>query len=202
MNLETAIDYLTNTKKRKVSEIGKAIDVLYQEYHSYENISKKLGKSSKFLSKIHHIFKLPEGVKWKVDEGHIGTEQGYQISRLAKKDDQWLLAFTIIEEKLRTKECEDVVNIVIKQNRPLKYVLSESIGVRFDKIKPLLLPIGFDIQFAISRASWEKRENWKDLCYRLIRQGLDVNIQEFANQLKELAADLEKAGSKKDSTEK
>jgi len=63
MNLETAIDYLTNTKKRKVSEIGKAIDVLYQEYHSYENISKKLGKSSKFLSKIHHIFKLPEGVK-------------------------------------------------------------------------------------------------------------------------------------------
>ncbi len=198
MDVKTAIEYLTGSAKRKASEIGKAVDVLYQEYHTYKAISQKLvGISPEFLSQRHRIFQLPEGIQWKIDEGYIGIEKGYQISRLKEEDDQWLLAFTIVEEKLSAKECENVVNGVLTQNRSLKEALSITTGCRFDKIQPLLLPIGFDIWFAISRAAWNQKENWGDLCYRLIRQGLNVDVREdvreVANKLRALATDLEKA---------
>ncbi len=202
MDVKTATEYLADPTKRKASEIGKAVDTLYQEHHSYKAISQELGISPKFLSKRHRIFQLPEGIQWKIDEGYIGIDRGYQIYRLKKEDDQWLLAFTIVEEKLSTKECEDVVNAMLKQNCSLEEVLGTSIGVRFDKIQPLLLPVGFDIRLAICRAAWSQSENWEDLCYKLIRQGLDVDIQGVASQLRALAADLQKAGSKEGSARK
>ncbi len=82
---------------------------------------------------------------------------------------------------------------MLTQNRSLKEALSISTGCRFDKIQPLLLPIGFDIWFAINRAAWNQKENWGDLCYRLIRQGLNVDVREVANKIRALATDLEKA---------
>ena len=203
MDVKTAIEYLTSPAKRKASEIGKAVDVLYQEYHTYKAISQQLvGISPNFLSKRHGVFQLPEGIQWKIDEGYIGKEQGYQISRLKEEDDQWLLAFTVVEEKLSTKECEDVLNGVLTQNRSLKEALSISTGCRFDKIQPLLLPIGFDIWFAISRVAWNQKEKWEDLCYRLIRQGLNVDVREVVNKLKALATDLEKAENMGNSAKK
>lgn len=202
MEGKVAIEYLTAPKGKKPSEIGEAVDVLYQKDPSYKAIAQQLGISPKFLSKRHCIFQLPEGIQWKIDEEYIGIDKGYQIYRLKKEDDQWLLAFTIVEEKLSTKECEDVVNAMLKQNCSLEEVLGTSIGVRFDKIQTLLLPVSFDIRLAICRAAWRQRENWEDLCYRLIRQGLDVDIQGVASQLRALAADLQKAGSKKGSARK
>lgn len=202
MEGKVAIEYLTAPKGKKPSEIGEAVDTLYQEYHSYKAISQQLGISPKFLSKRHCISQLPKGIQWKIDEEYIGIDKGYQIYRLKKENDQWLLAFTIIEEKLSTKECEDVVNAMLKQNCSLEEALGTSIGVRFDKIQTLLLPVGFDIRLAICRAAWSQRENWEDLCYRLIRQGLDVDIQGVANQLRALAADLQEAGSKEGSARK
>lgn len=74
MDVKTAIEYLTGPAKRKASEIGKAVDVLYQEYHSYKAISQQLvGISPNFLSKRHGVFQLPEGIQWKIDEGYIGN---------------------------------------------------------------------------------------------------------------------------------
>lgn len=199
MDAKTATEYLTAPSQRKISEIGEAVDVLYQKYHSYKAIAQQLNMSMSpnFLSSRHRIFQLPKGIQWKVDQKQIGIRQGYQISRLENEDDQWVLAFAIVEEKLSAKECEDVVNIVLKQNSSISDALSVSTGVRLDKIQPLLLPIGFDIRLAICRSAWNQCENWEDLCYRLIRQGIDVDIKKVAIQLETLASDLREAGQGK-----
>ena len=35
---------------------------------------------------------------------------------------------------------------------------------------------------------------WEDLCYQLVRQGVDIDYQEVAFQLEKLASDLRSAG--------
>lgn len=208
MEEKIAIEYLTAPEGKKPSEIGEAVDVLYQKDPSYKKVAQQSNMSPKVLSSRHRIFQLPKGIGWKVDQEQIGIKQANEIARLKNEDDQWLLAFAIIEEKLSIEECKAVVNIVLKQNCSIRDALSSPpASVRFDKIQSLLLPIGFDIWFAISRAAWNQKENWEDLCYRLIRQGLnvnirDVNIREVASQLRALATDLEKAESMGDSAKK
>jgi hypothetical protein len=197
MEEKTAIEYLTVPEGNKPSEIGEAVDILYQKYHSYKAIAQQLNVSPDFLSSRHRIFQLPKGIQWKIDQGQIGITQGHEISRLENEDDQWLLALAIIEEKLSIKECENVVNIVLKQNSSIRDALSVSAGVRFDRIQPLLLPLGFDIRLAICQSAWNQCKNWDDLCYELIRQGIDVDIKKIAIQLEALASDLREAGQEK-----
>ena len=152
---------------------------------------------SHFLSSRHRIFQLPKGIQWKIDHGQIESEQGYQISRLENEDDQWLLAFAVVEENLKLSECENVVNIVLKQGRPIKDALGDIAGVKSDTIKTLMLPIRFDLRFAMCRLAWNQQKNWEDLCYELIRQGIDVDIKEAASQLEALALKLHAAGQEK-----
>ena len=197
MEENVAIEYLTSPKGKKPSEIGEAIDILYQKVPSYKAIAQKLNMSPNFLSSRHRIFQLPKGIRWKIDQEQIKITQANEIVRLNNKDDQWLLAFAIIEEKLSIEECKTVVNIVLKQNCTIRDALSgPPASVRFDKIQPLLLPIGFDSRLAICRSAWNQCNDWADLCYRLIRQGLDVDIKIIAAQLETLATDLREAGKK------
>ncbi len=196
MDVEIAREYLTAPKGKKTSEIGEAVDVLYREYSSYKAIAQKLKVSPSFLSSRHRIFQLPKGIQWKIDQEQISIRQSHQISRLKSEDDQWLLAFVILEEELAVNECKNVVDIVVKQNKSIRDALSISTGVRFDKIQPLLLPIRFDLRLAICRSAWSQGKDWADLCYQLIRQGIDLDIKEVAIQLEALASDLRKAGQK------
>jgi len=196
MDSSAAKKYLTNTTtKGKPSLAGEAVDVLYDQYGSYQAVAKEVSVSANALRKRHRIFLLPHGIRWKVDEGQISLDQGYQISRLESEDDQWLLAFTITEETLSAKECEDVVRGMGEQNRPVRDVLYTLLGVRFDRVVPLLLPLPFDLRFAMSRVAWHKRQQWQDLSFDLIRQGLAVDLHQIAGQLRALATQLEKAGS-------
>lgn len=192
MNAEEAKACLNNFAKEQLSRVSEAIDVLYKEYGSYKSISEAVPVSAKVLSRRHRIFLLPGGIFWKVSEGKIGVEHAYQISRLTKEHDQWLLAFTIIEEELNTKECKKAVNVVLEQKRELKEVLNTLFGILFDKIQPLLLPLPFGLQFAINRAAWSKRQEWGDLCLKFIRQGLSVDIQKVVEQLGKLLGELER----------
>lgn len=198
MEEKVAIEYLTASKGKKPSEIGEAVDALYQKYLSYKAIAQQLNMSPSFLSSRHRIFQLPKGILWKVDQEQIGIAQANEIVRLKNEDDQWLLAFAIIEEKLSIEECKTVVNIVLKQNCSARDALSgPPANIRFDKIQPLLLPIGFDSRLAICRSAWNQCKDWADLCYQLIRQGIDVDIKKVAAQLETLATDLQKAGEEK-----
>ncbi len=197
MEEKAAIEYLTAPEGKKPSEIGKAVDVLYQKYHSYKAIAQQLNVSPNFLNSRNRIFQLPKGIQWKIDQGQIGITQGYEISRLKNKDDQWLLALAIIEEKLTLDECKNVVNRVSKQNDSIRDALSVSAGVRFDKIQTLLLPLEFDIRLEICRLAWDLCKNWEDLCYQLIHQGIDVDIKKVGSQLEALASNLREAGREK-----
>ena len=129
-------------------------------------------------------------------KGTINLQQGVQISRLKDEADQWLLAFTIIETKdLTAEECKNVVNLVLNEDKSIKDALGVLAGIRFDKIQPLLLPLGFDIRLEICKVAWARHSEWGDLCYQLILQGLDVDIEAAARQLEKLASDLRKAGA-------
>ena len=192
MEATYATAYLSDTEGKTPSELGEAVDVLYQEYRTYEQIAQQLPVSSNFLRSRHRIFQLPKGIRWKVDQGEIGITQADQITRLRDEEAQWLLAITAIEKNLKAAECESVVNLVLKEKWSIRNALSAVNGVRFEEISPpvLLLPIGVDFWFALIRASWGEGKDWQDLCYQLIREGVDVDVRDVATQLEVIAKDF------------
>ena len=195
IDTNTAKEILGNYEGKLPSEIGNAVDVLYQELDTYKAIAQQFGRSEGFWIVRHRIYQLPAGIRWKVDEGQISTEQSYQISRLQNEEDQWLLAMTIIEtENFMANECENIVSLVLKEGKSIQEALSISAGIRFDNVQPLLLPLGFDIRLAICKRAWERCQEWEDFIYKSILQSIDVDIKEIALQLEKLALDLRKAG--------
>ncbi len=194
MDESSAVDCLTNRSEKKPSEIGQAVDVLYQVHGTHAKIVQELqlNVGGDYLRSMRRIFHLPKGIRWKVDKGQIKVPQGYEISRLEDEDDQWMLAITIVEKNLKAKECKNVVNLVLNKGRTMRDALSTATGVRFEEINPpvLLLPIGVDFWFDLSKAAWQQGEEWEDLCYRIIRQGIDIDpkeVREDAKSLREIA---------------
>ena len=195
MDIETARKIVGAHDQKKPSEVAKAVDVLYQALGTYQSITREMGKSDKFWIVRHRISQLPVGILWKVDEGYIGIEQAYQITRLKQEGDKWILAIAIVETKgLTAKECGKVVNAVLNGGKSIMDSLSILVGIHFDEIQPLSLPLGSDIWTEICKIAWTQRQKWEDLCYQLVRQGVDVNIQEVASQLEGLAVDLRRSG--------
>ena len=195
MNLKTAKAIIAAHAQSKPSEIAEAVDVLYQEFGTYRAITQEVGKSDKFWIMRHRISQLPSGIRWKIDEGHIGIGQGYQIARLKREEDQWLLAIVIIEARcLTTKECRKVVNLVLNEEKSIIDSVSILADIHFDEIQPLSLPLGSDIWIEICKIAWTRHQKWEDLCYQFVRQGVAVDFQELASQLEKLASDLRNAG--------
>lgn len=195
MDLKTAKAIIAEHAQRKPSEITEAVDVLYQKFGTYQAITREIGKSDKYWIMRHRISQLPSGIRWKIDEGHIGIGQGYQIARLTREEDQWLLAIVIIEARcLTTKECGKVVNLVLKEEKSIIESLSILMDIHFDEIQPLSLPLRSDIWISICKIAWTRHQKWEDICYQLVRQGVDVDFQELASQLEKLASDLRNAG--------
>ena len=197
MDKREALHLLNNLDGRNPSEIGEAVDVLYSEHGNYVNIARELeGVRPAFLNQNHRIYRLPRGIRWKVDEGIITTGQAYQISRVVNDEDKWLLAITVVEKSLRSSECENVVNNVLNNNLSMRDALSAITGVRFAEISPpmLLLPISVDFWFRMTRLAWDNQQDWQDFCFQSIKQGMDVNLKDAASQLEAIAASLREAG--------
>lgn len=194
MDLITAREIIDTHDRNKPSEIAKAVDVLYQELGTYQSITQEIGRSDKFWIVRHRIAQLPEGILWKIDEGHIGLEQAYQITRLKQEEDQWLLAIAIIEtEGLTAKECGRVVNLVLNEGRSIMDSISTFAGIRLDEIQPVMLSLGSDTWVEVCKKAWEQSQKWEDLCYQLVLQGISVDLQEIASQLESIASDLRNA---------
>ena len=191
MDLKVAKEIIVEHPQRKSSEITEAVDVLYQEFGTYQAITREMGKSDKFWIMRHRIFQLPGGIRWQIDEGHIGIGQGYQIARLKREADQWLLAIAIVEAKFLTaKKCGKVVNLVLNEDKSIKESLSILADIHFDEIQPLSLPLGSDVWIEICKIAWARCQKWEDLCYQFVRQGVEVDFREVASQLEKLASDL------------
>lgn len=196
MNNHEALQLLNDREGRKPSEIGEAVDVLFNEHGSYSHTPRPTGVSLDFLSLHRRIYQLPRGIRWKVDEGIITTGQAYQISRVVNDEDKWLLAITIVEKSLRSSECENVVNNVLNNNLSMRDALSVVTGVRFAEISPppLFLPISVDFWFTMTRLAWDNQQDWQDFCYQSIKQGMDVSLKDAASKLEAIAASLREAG--------
>ncbi|MBL7188514.1 MAG: hypothetical protein ISS70_19485 [Phycisphaerae bacterium] len=189
MDSQTARDWLNDAGDRKPSELGEAIDVLYRELGNYKAIASQVRISTNRLSQLRRVFLLPEGIRWQVDEGKIQLGHVEQISRL-QEDDQWLLAFTIVQGKIGVKDSTEVVHAVVAKKRPLRDVLYEMIGIRFDQVKPLLLPFTFEENFKIARAAWRKKLEWADFSLKAIEDATRVDLDHIAGELASLAHQL------------
>ncbi len=177
MNKDVAREYLQAHEGRMPSEIGEAVDVLLDDYGSYGALAADLDVSPDYLSDRRRIFQLPKGILWKIDREEIGIAQGREITRLEDEDSQWVLALAVVEEKLKGKECTNIVNMVVRQNCSIRDALRISAGVRLNKIDTLMLPLTFDVRLGIYRAAWNQRTEWADFCYQLIRLGTEDDIQ-------------------------
>ena len=189
MDSQTAKDWLNEARDRKPSELGEAVDVLYRELGNYDAIAMQVPFSRDRLSQLRRVFLLPEGIRWQVDQEKIRLGHAQQIARL-QEDDQWLLAFTIVEGKISVKDCTEVVHAVVTKNRPLRDVLYEMIGIRFDQVKPLLLPFTFEENFKIARAAWRRKLEWADFSLKAIEEATRVNLNHIAGELVSLAHQL------------
>ncbi len=201
MEEKDAIKCLADIANRKPSEIGEAVNILHQKFHSYDAIAERLNTSHTlslkvgFLRSRHLIFKLPKGIRWKIDEEKIGISQASSICRLERESDQWLLALAAVEKNISAFDCERVVNLVLRDTWTIRKALSTVPGVRFEEISPpvLLLPVRVDFWYVLSRSAWDKGMDWQDFCYQLIRQGLGVDLLETAARLEDIAISLRKA---------
>lgn len=189
MDSQTARDWLNDAGDRKPSELGEAVDVLYRELGNYKAIAKEVDMSPDRLSELRRVFLLPEGIRWQFEKGKIRIGHVEQISRL-QEDEQWLLAFTIVQEKITVKGSKEVVDGVIKRGRKLRDVLYDMIGVRFDQVKPLLFPFTFEESFKISRAAWSKKLEWADFSLSAIEEATRVDLDHIAGKLESLAHQL------------
>lgn len=194
MDIETAKEYLSTPDNRKLTELGEAVETLYQEYGSYKKIAIEVNMSAERLSQFHRVFLLPNGIRWKIEEGKIPLSHAWQISRLDKENDQWLLTFSIVTKRLNADDIREVVNTVIKHNRPINDVLHDLIGIRFDQVdEPLLLPFSFMDRFNIARAAWDKKLNWPDFCLKAIKSATRVDLEQIANEMKQIVSKINMA---------
>jgi len=190
MDSQTARDWLNDARDRKPSALGEAVDVLYQEFHGYDAIAKQVPFSKERLSQLHKVFLLPKGIRWQIDERRIRLGHAEQIARL-QEEDQWLLAFTIVQKGISVKDCTEVVRAVVRTKRPLRDVLHEMIGIRYDEAFPALLAgITLEDGFRISRAAWNKELNWADFSLAAIEEATRVDLERVAETLEGLAAQL------------
>lgn len=190
MDYQTARDWLNDAGDRKPSEKGEAVDVLYRELGNYKAIAKEVALSPERLSDLRRVFLLPEGIRWQFDKGKIRIGHVEQISRL-QGDEQWLLAFSIVQVKISVKDSKEVVDAVVKRNRDLRDVLHNMIGIRFDKpIASLLTGITFEDRFRVSRAAWDKKLKWEDFCQKAIEEATRVDLDHIARELESIAEQL------------
>jgi hypothetical protein len=190
MNCETAKQRLNQPRDGKPSELGEAVDVLYQKHGSYGAIASQVHLSTGHLSDLRRVFLLPPGIRWQVDKGKIRIHHATQISRLNQEDDQWLLAFSIVDAGISVKNTKAAVNAVIKKGQRLQDVLQTMVGIRFDKVAGLLLPLTFEDRFKIIRAAWTKKLEWPDFSLRAIEEAARVDYEHIADELASIADQL------------
>lgn len=174
---------------QKPSKHGEATDILYQKYRSYKRIASEVKQGADFLSKVHAVFKLPKGIQWQINEKKISTSQARQIYNLKNEEDKWLFALAIVENNLKDNECESIIKH-IKGGTSINEALRIISGISFSETKPLILMIQSEFWMPITKRAWEQKREWADIGHQLVCEGLEVNIQDIATQLKAITAKI------------
>lgn len=216
MTIEEAWEILKNPDGEKISEIGEAIDVLLRQRRKshkrggYTWLSEKIGtnrrkingyRRSFILSEFHNIYRLPRGIRWKIDQREISIAQGLQIARLKSEEDQWVLVLAIDyaagdsnkpSDQLSEKDCKNIVKRVREKEDSIRNIVGEY-GVRF---KDLPIPLAFSSPeewIAISKEAWNRYMDRPAFCSHLIAQKYRVlsDIEKVADQIREINQKLQ-----------
>ena len=215
MTIEEAWEILKNPDGKKISEIGEAIDVLLRQRRKshkrggYTWLSEKIGtnrrkingyRRSFILSEFHNIYRLPRGIRWKIDQREISIAQGLQIARLKSEEDQWVLVLAIDyaagdsnkpSDQLSEKDCKNIVKRVREKEDSIRNIVGEY-GVRF---KDLPIPLAFSSPeewIAISKEAWNRYMDRPAFCSRLVAQKYSVlsDIEKVAEQISQWGRDF------------
>ena len=186
-------EILKNPEEKKPSKIGEAIDVLLRQRRKshkrggYTWLSEKIGtnrrkingyRRSFILSAFHNIYRLPRGIRWKVDQREISIPHGLQIARLESEEDQWLLALAIDyaagdsdkpSDQLSEKDCKNIVKRVLEKEDSIRNIVGEY-GVRFKDLPIALAFSSPEEWIAVSKEAWNRYMDRADFCSHLIAQ--------------------------------
>ena len=188
-----------NYKREPLTLVGEAIELLKGEDRTYDDVAREVGVSHSTISKYHRLSQLPDGIRWKVEQGELPVLHALQICRLKDENDQWLLAFAIVDagkEALTAKESQRAVDDVRRSGEPMADVLTRLFGFEFDRTVSLLLPVDYWLRFRISRAAWNRQDEWKNLAYDILSQWLDGRAFSSTADLHEISVQLIKAATR------
>ncbi len=201
MDIIAARDILENYKHQPLDKVGEAITVVKQEYGTYEGIAQEVSPSASTIAKYDALSKLPPGIRWKVEQGQLPGTYAEQICRLNDENDQWVLAFFIVDagkQAPSVRECKQVVDDARETERSVKEVLTERFGVEFDKTVTLVLPVDYWFRFKICRTGWNRHKNWADLAYEILGEWLNgrefsstADLKAISRQLSDVASRIE-----------
>ncbi len=176
MDIEQARQIVDDYSNHNIPKLRRAIDCLLGCCDNYRAIARQVEPSASTIRKYHRIGQLPKGVLWQLQKGNLPLGMAHQISRLDSIDDQWFLAFYVVDlrdESFTVADCRDVVNRVKDSQLAVRQVLAELTGETFDATQPLVLPVSFDFRLRLARAGWQRQLPWEDLCYAVVRGWLN-----------------------------
>lgn len=216
MDAEEAKFILENTAGKKPSKIGEAIDVLLRQHQksgkrgSYTRLSKEIGKKrikisgckrSFTLSEIHRVFRLPQGILWKIDLEKIGASQGVEIARLKSEEDQWVLALAVDAKQMSVTKCRKIVSLALRKPKADEkdYSLREALGIvagiRFRDISRVMEMLSPEEWIAVSKEAWNRKMDWQDFfhCLATEKQSVLSDIEKVAEQIIQWRRDFPKS---------
>ncbi len=201
MEITEAKAVVADYKQQQLGVLGEAITVLKKEYATYEGIAQQVAPSAATITKYHALSKLPQGIRWKVEQGQLPPTHAEQICRLKDENDQWVLAFCIVDAGKQgpsARECKDVVEDVRETERPIAEVLTERFAFEFDKTVALVVPVDYWFRFKICRTAWNRQEEWKNLVYKILSEWLagrefssTADLKAISRQLSDVASQIE-----------
>lgn len=190
MEIADAQAVLEDYRHQPLAAIGEAISVLKEKYGTYKEIAKQVSPSAHTIGLYYRLSQLPDGIRWKIEQRELAVSLAQQICRLEDTNDQWLLAFAIVDaqeknEGLTEQDCTELVDDIRQSGKSLEEALSQRFGFNFDESVPLILSFDYWFRFKLCRSAWNRQQNWADLVYDIINEWLEG--REFAS-----TADLHK----------
>ena len=213
MDAKEAKCILKNPDGEKLSEIGEAIDVLLSQRQksgkkgSYTKLSKEIGKErikisgrkrSFMLSELHGIYRMPQGIRWKIDLEKIGASQGVEIARLKSEEEQWVLALAVDAKQMSVTKCKKIVSLVLRKPKADEkdYSLREALGIvsgiRFRDIPRVMEMLSPEEWIAVSKEAWNRKMDWQDFfhCLATEKQSVLSDMEKVAERISQWSRDF------------
>lgn len=217
MDAEEAKFILENPDGKKLSEIGEAIDVLLPQYRpknrtkgGYKELSEEIGRKrikisgrrrSFTLSELHSIYRMPQGIRWKIDLEKIGASQGVEIARLKCEEDQWILALAVDAKQMSVTKCGKIVSLALRKPKAdekdysLREALGSVAGIRFRDISRVMEMLSPEEWIAVSKEAWHRKMDWQDFfhCLATEKQSVLSDIEKWVERIRRWMRDFPKS---------